>query len=327
MPEPIVLISNLSYAYPSSSGPGRLALKSIDLSLEKGEIFGFLGPNGSGKTTLFRILSTYFLPEAGQIRVLGLEMRRHIQEIRRNIGVVFQNPSLDLKLTASENLRHQGHLYGLYGGVLTQRMARLLDLLELSERAGERVENFSGGMRRRLEIAKCLLHRPQMLLLDEPSTGLDPGARRNLWSLLKNLNQNEGVTILLTTHLMEEADQLDRIALLNHGQLVKVDAPTALKKTIGGDVVKVSVTGTADGRGQNNSEAALMAEIRAKFGGEPVLLDGLIHLEIKNGHQFIPQLVEAFPGRIQAVSLGKPTLEDVFIHYTGQAFWEKTGQA
>ncbi|MBI4248633.1 MAG: ATP-binding cassette domain-containing protein [Elusimicrobia bacterium] len=319
MPEPIVLISNLSYAYPSSSGPGRLALKSIDLSVEKGEIFGFLGPNGSGKTTLFRILSTYFLPEAGQIRVLGLEMRRHIQEIRRNIGVVFQYPSLDLKLTASENLRHQGHLYGLYGGLLTQRMARLLDLLELSERSGERIENFSGGMRRRLEIAKCLLHRPQMLLLDEPSTGLDPGARRNLWSLLKNLNQNEGVTILLTTHLMEEADQLDRIALLNHGQLVKVDAPAALKKTIGGDVVRISASEAAS--------SSLLTDIRAKFGGEPVLLDGLIHLEIKNGHQFIPQLVEAFPGRIEAVSLGKPTLEDVFIHYTGQAFWEKTGQA
>jgi ABC-2 type transport system ATP-binding protein len=202
----VVEVSALSHNYGE-----RAALKNLTFSVKPGEIFGLLGPNGGGKTTTFRILSTLIRPSGGTARILGFDVLSQPQEVRRRIGVVFQSPSLDKKLTAYENLRHQGHLYGLSGVKLSERIALLLERVKLADRAAEYVESFSGGMRRRVELAKGLLHAPQVLLLDEPSTGLDPGARRDLWQYLQELSRNEGVTSILTTHYMEVAGQLPPI--------------------------------------------------------------------------------------------------------------------
>src|SRR2546421_7257120 len=213
MPDPILEISGLSHSYGD-----RAALTDLNLSIDRGEIFGFLGPNGSGKTTLFRILSTLLPIQPGHVAIAGLDLATHRDEIRRQIGVVFQAPSLDKQLTAAENLRHQGHLYGLGGADLEKRIDEMLARVGLSERPREYVSTFSGGMRRRVELAKGLLHRPRVLLLDEPSTGLDPGARIDLWRYLREI-QSQGVTVLVTTHLMEEAEHCSRLAIIDGGRL------------------------------------------------------------------------------------------------------------
>jgi ABC-2 type transport system ATP-binding protein len=233
---------------------------------------------------------------------------------RRRIGVVFQSPSLDKKLTVEENLRHQGHLYGLRGATLRSKMDELLARFGLADRATERVEKLSGGLRRRVELAKGLLHKPELLLLDEPSTGLDPRVRRELGNYLEELRDKDGMTILLTTHIMEEADHCDRLAILDRGKLVALDSPAALKEQIGGDVVNV---------GARDPER-LRGLIEKKFGVKLTVVDRTLRIERPRGHEFIPELVEAFPGEIDSVSVGKPTLEDVFIHLTGHRFEEAT---
>jgi ABC-2 type transport system ATP-binding protein len=239
-----------------------------------------------------------------------MDLKTRREEIRCQIGVVFQSPSLDKQLTAEENLRHQGHLYGLHGAELENRIDEMLARVGLSERPREYVATFSGGMRRRVELAKGLLHRPRILLLDEPSTGLDPGARIDLWRYLREIRENDGVTILVTTHLMDEAEHCNRLAIMDRGRLIACDTPPALKDQIGGDVITL----TAD------DPAALRAAIQEKFGLDPVAVDNALRIERDRGHEFIPQLVEAFPGLIRSVSLGKPTLEDVFVHVTGRRF-------
>ena len=311
---PAVELAGLSFAYPASRGNGepRKALQDVSFTVEHAEVFGLLGPNGGGKTTLFRVLSTLLLPSEGAARIFGLDVATQPAAVRRKIGVVFQAPSLDKKLTVLENLRHQGHLYGLHGKDLRGRCEEMLARVGLSDRAGELVEKLSGGMQRRVEVAKGLLHGPQLLLLDEPSTGLDPGARRDLWAHLKSLRDKESVTILLTTHLMEEAERCDRLGILSQGKLVALGTPEALKAKIGGDVVTITA----------KDPEKLREAIRAKFGGEPILLDGSVRFERERGHEFIARLVEAFPGEIDSVSVGKPTLEDVFVHQTGHRFWE-----
>jgi len=216
---------------------GRLALNGVSFEVQPAELFGLLGPNGSGKTTLFRILSTLMVPVAGQALILGHDAAKEPSQLRREIGVVFQAQSIDLKLTAAENLRHQGHLYGLHGGALRKRISAILERVGLSDRAKDKAETFSGGMQRRLELAKGLLHGPRVLLLDEPTTGLDPGARRDLWQYLRILRDEEHVTVLVTTHLMEEAERCDRLAILNEGKLVALGTPLELKREIGGDVM------------------------------------------------------------------------------------------
>ena len=309
MPEPIVRIEHLSHSYRE-----RAALADLNLNVERSEIFGFLGPNGSGKTTLFRILSTLLPVRNGSVKILGLDLATSREEIRRRIGIVFQSPSLDKQLTAEENLRHQGHLYGLSGAELERRIDEMLARVGLSERPREYVSTFSGGMRRRVELAKGLLHRPRLLLLDEPSTGLDPGARIDLWRYLRGIREKEGVTILVTTHLMDEAEHCDRLAILDEGKLIACDSPAALKDQIGGDIITLT---TAD-------PAGLRAAIREKFGVDPAPFDSTLRIERDRGHEFIPQLVEAFPGLIRSVSLGKPTLEDVFVRATGRKFENET---
>ena len=306
--EAVISVRDLIHRYQD-----RTALNGVSFEVRPAELFGLLGPNGSGKTTLFRILSTLMLPSAGSARIAGLDVLREPSALRHRIGVVFQAQSVDIKLTALENLWHQGHLYGLRGPLLKKRIAEILTRVGLNDRANDRVETFSGGMRRRIELAKGLLHRPQVLLLDEPTTGLDPGARRDLWQYLQILRDQERVSIVVTTHLMEEAERCDRLAILNEGNLVALGTPAELTKEIGADVVLLEA----------RDPEALAERIRNKFHVDATVMDAHVRLEIENGHRFVPDVVEAFPGEIQALSVSKPTLEDVFIHRTGHRFWNE----
>ena len=229
---PIVL-DHLTHNYGT-----RVALKNLSFRVEPGEIFGLLGPNGSGKTTLFRILSTLMVPTGGHARIAGFDVTTEPNRVRQSTGIVFQARSVDIKLTVAENLMHQGHLYGLSGARLQQRSREVLARVGLTDRAKDMVETLSGGQQRRVELAKGLIHSPAVLLLDEPSTGLDPGARRDLWQYLRVLCDEHGVSVLVTTHLMEEAEHCDRLAILNYGELVAFGTPSALKAEIGGDIVQ-----------------------------------------------------------------------------------------
>jgi ABC-2 type transport system ATP-binding protein len=294
----------------------RTALNKVSFDVQTAELFGLLGPNGSGKTTLFRILSTLMVPTSGTATIAGIDAVRQPGALRRKIGVVFQAQSVDPKLTARENLWHQGHLYGLHGEQLKSRIDEILTRVGLLDRANDRVETFSGGMQRRIELAKGLLHHPEVLLLDEPTTGLDPGARRDLWQYLGMLRDQEHVSIIVTTHLMEEAERCDRLAILNEGNLVALGTPEALTREIGGDVILLEA----------RDPQALATQIRDHFHADAVVLDNRVRLEIENGHRFVPEVVEAFPGEIQSLSVSKPTLEDVFIHRTGHRFWSEDAE-
>lgn len=305
MGDSLLVVNGLTHRYGE-----RIALDEVSFEVPEREIFGLLGPNGGGKTTLFRILSTLVVPREGNVCLFGIDVARHQSEIRRRIGVVFQSPSLDRKLTVLENLRHQGHLYNLRGHGLQARIDELLARFGMADRKGDLVETLSGGQRRRVELAKGLLHKPQVLLLDEPSTGLDPRVRRELSDYLEQLRDQDGMTILLTTHLMEEADRCDRLAILDRGRLVALNTPRQLKEKIGGDVISVETA----------QPQSLAEQITKRFGVEAQVLDGSVRVERANGHKFITDLVESFPGQIDAVSIHKPSLEDVFIRLTGHRF-------
>lgn len=294
----------------------RAALKGISFDVQAGEIFGLLGPNGSGKTTLFRILSTLMLPTSGRALVSGFDATQQPDEVRRRIGVVFQSQSADVKLSAAENLWHQGHLYGLRGAALKSRIKEMLERVALADRAKDRVETFSGGMQRRVELAKGLMHRPNVLLLDEPTTGLDPGARRDLWLYLDELREREKVSIIVTTHLMEEAERCDRLAILSLGEIVALGTPSELRSQIGGDVIMLETA----------SPETLALRIHERFKTPSKVLDNKVRLEMKDGLKFVTELAEAFPGTIQSVSISKPTLDDVFIGRTGHRFWTEQPQ-
>ena len=294
----------------------RAALNGISFDVAPGQIFGLLGPNGSGKTTLFRILSTLMLPTGGRALVSGFDAAQQPDEVRRRIGVVFQSQSIDIKLTAAENLWHQGHLYGLHGATLTKRVQEMLERVALADRARDRVETFSGGMQRRVELAKGLMHRPSVLLLDEPTTGLDPGARRDLWLYLNDLRAQEQVSIIVTTHLMEEAERCDRLAILNLGEIVGLGTPAELRSAIGGDVVMLEAA----------DPASLAQRIQERFQIAATVLEARVRLEIRDGLKFVTTVAEAFPGAIQSVSISKPTLDDVFISRTGHRFWTEQEQ-
>ncbi|HEY0557559.1 MAG TPA: ATP-binding cassette domain-containing protein, partial [Thermoanaerobaculia bacterium] len=249
--------------------------------------------------------------------VFGADLATQAREIRRRLGVVFQSPSLDLQLTVHENLRHQGHLHGLRGADLAARIAAGLDRFGLTDRAGQRAAELSGGLRRRAEIAKALLHAPRLLLLDEPSTGLDPGARRDLWETLEALRA-QGVTVLLTTHFMEEGDRCDRLALLSRGSIVASGAPIDLKAEIGGDVVTLTATTAGDSEGLDRLAqdiAALHPEL------VPQVREGTVRLESERGHELAARLAAELPGRIEAVTVARPTLEDVFLRRTGHRLY------
>ena len=300
-----VEVENLSHAYGDRS-----ALTDVSFRINAGEMFAFLGPNGSGKTTLFKILATLIPVGCGEVTLLGRNLAAEANRIRERLGIVFQHPSLDLKLTVAENLRHHGHLYGLWGADLRRRIREALDQQELTDRTNDLVETLSGGLRRRAELVKTLLHQPELLLLDEPSAGLDPIARRNLLESLENLRETAGVTVVLTTHILDEAEACDRVGILDSGELVAIGAPHELKSRIGGDVVIV----------ESSEPDQLAPKISQKFGYDAALVGNALRVECDRGHEFVRDVAAAFPSEIRSARFGKPTLEDVYIKLTGRRF-------
>lgn len=294
-----------------------VAVNKISISVKPGELFGLLGPNGAGKTTLISMLSTITEPTSGKAKVWGFDVEKESSQVRENIGMVFQGTTLDDRLTGKENLDLHGRLYGLDGKTRKKRIEEVLALVELTERADSIVRTFSGGMMRRLEIARGLMHHPHVLFLDEPTLGLDPQTRNHIWEYIKILNKVEGVTIVLTTHYMEEADHLcQRIAIIDHGDIVALDTPEALKERLGGDVIMLQL--------ENPDDTSKLCDIYDKNGCTKTISrqNGEVFITVKNGEHQIPQILSlASNARISilAVSLRKPTLDDVFLHHTGRA--------
>src|SRR6059036_1247037 len=290
----------------------RIALDGVSLRVERGELFGLLGPNGGGKSTLFRILSTLLAAGGGTARVLGHDVTREPDRVRRRLGVVFQHPSVDRLLTVEENLVHHGHLHGLSGASLRAAVAAVVERLGLGERRRDRVGTLSGGLQRRAELAKALLVGAELLLLDEPTSGLDPAARREFLAFLAELRAAERITVVLTTHDMEEAERCGRVAILDRGRVVALGTPEALKARVGGDVLVV----------MGPDPARLAERVRERFGLAGRLVDGTLRLERARGHELVRDLIEAFPEEVRTVSYGKPTLDDVFIRLTGHRLAE-----
>jgi len=286
----------------------RTACDQLTFEVAAGSVHGFVGPNGSGKSTLFKVLATAYPMQGGDVRVLGHDLRREVARIRPALGVVFQSPALDAKLTVNENLIHGGHLYGLRGGELRARVGEMLERAGLGDRGGDRVAELSGGLRRRVELAKGLLARPKLVLLDEPSTGLDPGARQDLWRFLREL---DGVTVLFTTHLMEEAESADRVSILSGGKIVEAGAPGELVRAIGDQVLEI---GCAD-------PEQLRRQVSERMGVEAVVLDRVVRIEQADAHRLVPEVMDAFGGEIDRVTVSHPSLHDVYIRVTGHRFW------
>ncbi len=304
-PKIAVEIENVVHRYGT-----KVALDGVSFQVPRGEIFGLLGPNGSGKTTLFRLLSTLIPVQSGTVRVVDCDVASQQASVRRRIGVVFQSPSVDKKLTVDENLNQQAALYGLAGTALASRKADVVARLGLESHLGERVEKLSGGMRRRVDVAKGLLHAPQVLLLDEPSTGVDPAARLEFWRSLVDLRDTTGATIILTTHLLEEADKCDRLCVMDRGKVVAVDSPTALREQMRGETLTL----------QGNDPEQLVREVQQQLGLAGTLVDGAIRFAVDDGPQWVPKIASAFPGRLTSITVGKPTLEDFFVAKTGRRF-------
>lgn len=302
-----VVLRHLSYRYGQ-----RPALQDVSFSVPTGKIFGLLGPNGSGKTTLFRILCTLLPPQEGTVFLLGRDPAAEAQAVRRLIGITFQSPSLDGKLTVRENLRYQALMYGLTGGALRQRLDELLQRFDLTGRKNDLVDELSGGLKRRVELAKGLLHRPWLLLLDEPSTGLDPTARRHLWDHLQRL-RDEGMTILLTTHLMDEAGFCDRLGILDQGRLVAVGSPDELRSELGGEGVTIHA----------RHPELLAEQLAARFPVPPRRIGSALRLELGTNREILGLLMTEFADEIRSLEFGKPTLEDVFLARTGHRFEEE----
>ncbi|QDT34358.1 ABC transporter ATP-binding protein [Thalassoglobus polymorphus] len=300
---PAVEVEQLVFRYGD-----RVALNDVGFTVPAGDVFGLLGPNGGGKSTLFRVLSTLLPIQEGSAQVCGHSVLSDPDAVRRCIGVTFQSPSLDLKLTVAENLKHQGHLYGLYGAELRTRCQTVMAQLGVADRANDFAEKLSGGLKRRVEIAKSLLHSPEILLLDEPSTGLDPRARHDLWETLLKLQKESEVTILVTTHLMEEAARCGRLGILDEGKLIALGTPDELQAMVGGDSLTI----------QAENQDQLAAQLRQQLHVDVQKIGETLRIEQENGHELLVQIATQFPGQFQNLTLGKPTLEDVFIKLTGR---------
>lgn len=288
----------------------RKALDRVSLQVDHDHIVALLGPNGGGKTTLFRILATLLQPESGSARICGFDPVTAPDRVRRVVGVVFQSPSLDKKLTAAENLRHHGHLFGMRGRSLERRIGVMLERFDIDDRANDRVETLSGGLARRVEIAKGMLPGPKVLLLDEPSTGLDPVARLDLWRQLDELRTGEGVAVLMTTHILDEAARCDRVTILDTGCVVASGAPNVLKAEVGGEVITIDADEPQRIVDRLKSEMDLAAEVVGR----------VVRIESRDGATLIPRLAVTLENEVHAITLGHPTLEDVFIHKTGRSF-------
>ena len=283
------------------------AVRGVDFEVEPGEVFGFLGPNGAGKTTTINMLCTLATPTAGSAKVAGHDVVHERDDVRRNIGLVFQDPTLDNYLTAVQNLRLHAELYGLQRDVVAPRMRQVLEMVGLWERRSSPVGTFSGGMRRRLEIARGMMHSPRVLFLDEPTIGLDPQTRRSIWSYIAELKEREEITIFMTTHYMDEAEWCDRIAIMDNGQIVALDAPDTLKAQVGTDRVMI----------QTEDDEAAIAALRERFGIEARMAEGAVTFGVPGGEEFVPRLFAELGVPIKAVNVSRPTLDDVFMSYTG----------
>jgi ABC-2 type transport system ATP-binding protein len=302
---------------------GFTAVDGISFAVDTGELFGLLGPNGAGKTTTINLLSTLLRPTSGSATVAGFDVAGDRDSVRKSIGVVFQEPALDGKLTGRENLEFHTMMYGIGKAERRLRIDEVLALVELTDKAGTLVEKYSGGMKRRLEIARGLTHRPKVLFLDEPTLGLDAQTRRHIWEYIRKLNKEAGVTIILTTHYMEEADYLcGRIAIMDQGKFVAMDAPGRLKDTLGGDVVSLEFEGDA---------AAFLGDLgRQDWIKRSKLHEDVLSLTVEKGERRIPELVMLAQEKgvtINSVNLRKPSLEDVFLHFTGRTIREQEASA
>ncbi len=297
-----IVVDNLTKRYGTTE-----AVRGVSFSVSAGEIFGFLGPNGAGKSTTISMLCTLVRPTAGHARVAGADIVEDRQAVRGQIGLVFQDQTLDEYLTAEENLRFHGELYGVPKAELGRRTRQILEMVELWDRRGEVVQNFSGGMRRRLEIARGLLHSPRVLFLDEPTVGLDPQTRAHIWTYIETLHHVEQITILLTTHYMDEAEHCDRIAIIDHGQIVALDTPEALKAAVGQDRIEIVV---------DDTDAAIVA-LQQHFGIAATRSEGAVTFFVTDGAEFVPRLFAESGLPISSVRVARPTLDDVFMSYTG----------
>ncbi|MDA1161966.1 MAG: ABC transporter ATP-binding protein [Planctomycetota bacterium] len=302
-----IRVDGLSFRYGD-----RVALDSVNFAVMSGSIFGFLGPNGGGKTTLFSILSSVLPVQSGTVCALGHDIRKESAAYRERIGVTFQAPGLDRRLTVLENLIHQGHLYGLTGKLLRQTADELLTQFGVADRQSDIVDTLSGGLKRRVELAKCLMHRPSLLLLDEPSAGLDPGARHDLWTCLEQLRADHGVTVVVTSHLMDEAERCDELALLHVGKIVAQGSPSNLRSRIPGECLTI-VTEKPD---------VLRKKIQHELQIDAQRVGETLRFHQANGQELFQQIMQSFPDDIRSISLGKPTLEDVFLMETGSKFAE-----
>jgi ABC-2 type transport system ATP-binding protein len=295
------------------------AVRGIDLTIESGETFGFLGPNGAGKSTTISMLCTLVTPTAGRAEVAGFDVVRERDQVRRNIGLVFQDTTLDGYLSAERNLRLHAELYGIPRNSVNGRLQQVLEMVGLWERRNSKVATFSGGMKRRLEIARGLMHSPRVLFLDEPTVGLDPQTRSSIWSYIRELKQAEDITIFLTTHYMDEAEYCDRIAIMDHGQIIALDTPEALKASIGKDRVQI----------HTDDDAAAIAALEKQFQLTATVVEGAVTFAVEQGEAFVPRLFAEFALPIRSVSVARPTLDDVFMSYTGSTIRDaeaSTGQ-
>lgn len=298
------------------------AVNSISFNVQAGEVFGFLGPNGAGKTTTINILCVLLKPTSGKALVKGFDIAREPMKVRESIGLIFQEPSIDNELTARENLQVHGELYGVPGNIIKKRIPEVLNMVELSDWANKLAGTYSGGMKRRLEIARGLLHHPQVLFLDEPTIGLDPQTRSHIWQYIMKLHQEEGITIFLTTHYLEEAENCDRIAIIDHGEIVAMDTPTRLKATAGDDIISLNTD-------DNNLAASI---IEKQFGISVKRVHDGLQLAVSEGDRFIPGFITSFSAiekhpRIVSISLRRPTLDDVFLKITGRAIRQQGADA
>ena len=290
-----------------------LAVDNVSFEVKEGEVFGFLGPNGAGKTTTINMLCTLLTPTEGKASVNGFDVAKQRSRVRESIGLVFQDSTLDEYLTAEQNLNFHAYAYKLGKTERESRMKELLELVELSERRKSKVSTFSGGMKRRLELARGLLHNPKVLFLDEPTQGLDPQNRRHIWDHIHNLRRKNNLTIFLTTHYMDEAENCDRITIIDHGRIIAMDTPDKLKDSIGGDQVRL--------KAENNLMAA--GELKTRYGIDAVIDNDEITFTITQGEKFLPKLIGQFDSRLLSISVHRPTLDDVFLKMTGRAIREE----
>jgi ABC-2 type transport system ATP-binding protein len=293
------------------------AVRGVDFTIATGEIFGFLGPNGAGKSTTINMLCTLLRPTSGTARVAGHDIVTARDEVRRNIGLVFQDPTVDGYLSGEQNLRFHAELYGVPRAVVGDRMRQVLEMVGLWDRRGDRAETYSGGMKRRLEIARGLLHSPRVLFLDEPTVGLDPQTRKSIWDYIQQLKDNEDITIFLTTHYMEEAEYCDRIAIIDSGRIVALDTPAALKAKVGEDRVQIETT----------DDDAAIAALKETFDLEAAVRDGAVTFAVPSGEEFVPRLFAELGVPITSVSVSRPSLDDVFMSYTGTTIRDAEGSA